>query len=445
MFGIGPSEALSQPYTYGEVSGSEIYRVNLRTGSVDTIIHSVERFDDFFADPQGTRMFVGYKSGEYCAYDAEHPDTPMKTFSVDRGWMGNVLQGPGDLLYISRSYGLDVSEQGRSGILIVDRTTLAVIDSTEDLVALIDPADGHLTLFFSKDKEHLYSFVKNDKRGLFFNVASTATNRWIGTKRCGTVGEFVYGPVYDDGRSGYAVISYESAAGFINQKYVVCDVDEGSTRRPISFPYKSRVYLSGDGRRLIIERVQKDESRPRAEYATGTIYIFDSESSEMLRRVSLPPGGAILIFENYPNELFYYTLENGVPQSIIVSLDSIASTNHLLEYLISSKHESETNGWLGDRNFVKELDNHLQNAQKHLAKHDSVNARKEVEEFQEKVNKEYQKTLDDHKGGKHRDRRFVTEEGWKLLYFNAQYIIDRLPEKLKHGRGDHEKDKKPKE
>ncbi|MBF8296141.1 MAG: Alpha beta-propellor repeat-containing integrin, partial [Bacteroidetes bacterium] len=98
-----------------------------------------------------------------------------------------------------------------------------------------------------------------------------------------------------------------------------------------------------------------------------------------------------------------------------------------MDTLISVKHRSFNLGWLADANFVKELDNGLDNAQKHLAKGDSVNAYKEVEKFQEKVNKEYEKTGDNQKKGKPRDKRFVTVEGWKFLYYNAQYIMDRLP------------------
>lgn len=98
-----------------------------------------------------------------------------------------------------------------------------------------------------------------------------------------------------------------------------------------------------------------------------------------------------------------------------------------MDTLISVKHRSFDLGWLADANFVKELDNGLDNAKKHLAKGDSVNAYKEVEKFQENVNKEYEKTVDNQKKGKPRDKRFVTVESWKFLYYNAQYIMDRLP------------------
>jgi hypothetical protein len=80
-------------------------------------------------------------------------------------------------------------------------------------------------------------------------------------------------------------------------------------------------------------------------------------------------------------------------------------------------------GWLGDANFIKELTNHLADAKKHLAKGDSVNCGKEVAKFQDKVQKEYKKKT------KSKDKRFVKDEGYKFLYYNAQYIIDRLPGK----------------
>jgi len=103
----------------------------------------------------------------------------------------------------------------------------------------------------------------------------------------------------------------------------------------------------------------------------------------------------------------------------------------LLDTIISYKHQVFVLGWLGDKNFVNELDNHLENAQKHLVKGDSVNCRKEVEKVQEKVQKEYAKTVDNEKKNKPRDKRFVTVEAWKFLSHHAGYILERLPRERK--------------
>ena len=102
-----------------------------------------------------------------------------------------------------------------------------------------------------------------------------------------------------------------------------------------------------------------------------------------------------------------------------------------IDDLISLKHEAYAKGWIGDEHFVKELDNGLENAKKHLARGDSVNCAKELEKFQDKVKKEYDKTVEDRKRNKPRDKRFVTEEGFASLTKGAQSIIDRLPRKKK--------------
>jgi hypothetical protein len=99
----------------------------------------------------------------------------------------------------------------------------------------------------------------------------------------------------------------------------------------------------------------------------------------------------------------------------------------LVDSLESYVHQVSDLGWLADANFVNELDNDLENAREHLAKGDSVNAYEEVQKFQEKIQKEYDKTQENEKKNKPRDKRFVTTEGYKFLYYNAQYILDRLP------------------
>jgi hypothetical protein len=102
-----------------------------------------------------------------------------------------------------------------------------------------------------------------------------------------------------------------------------------------------------------------------------------------------------------------------------------------IEDLIALKHEAQAKGWIADDNFIKELDNGLENAQKHLARGDSVNCAKELQKFQDKVNQVYEKTLEDQQKGKRRDKRFVTLDGYTLLNDSVQSIIDRLPTKKK--------------
>jgi len=92
---------------------------------------------------------------------------------------------------------------------------------------------------------------------------------------------------------------------------------------------------------------------------------------------------------------------------------------------------------LGDKGFHKELSNILDSYEKHLSRRDTLKAVKELEKFQNKIAKEYKE------GTKSHDKRFVTADALQILSYDVQYLIDRLPEKSKHGR-DNDKDKKPK-
>jgi hypothetical protein len=77
--------------------------------------------------------------------------------------------------------------------------------------------------------------------------------------------------------------------------------------------------------------------------------------------------------------------------------------------------------WLGDLTLSNELKNILTTAKTNLQNGDSLTCRVQIKEFQDLVDNVYKDSLNT-------DPRFVTIEGWKFLYWNAQYILDRLPE-----------------
>ncbi len=76
--------------------------------------------------------------------------------------------------------------------------------------------------------------------------------------------------------------------------------------------------------------------------------------------------------------------------------------------------------WLGDITFSNELKNILTTAKTNLQNKDSLACRVQLKSFQDLVDNVYKDSLNT-------DARFITIEGWKFLYWNAQYILDRLP------------------
>ena len=104
-----------------------------------------------------------------------------------------------------------------------------------------------------------------------------------------------------------------------------------------------------------------------------------------------------------------------------VQPDSAASLIDLLDNLTNYVDSVSSYNWLGDLTFSNELKTILTTAKTNLQNGDSLACRVQVKAFQDLVDNVYKDSLNT-------DPRFVTIEGWKFLYWNAQYILDRLPE-----------------
>jgi len=122
-----------------------------------------------------------------------------------------------------------------------------------------------------------------------------------------------------------------------------------------------------------------------------------------------------------------------------------------LDTLISYKHQAVTLGWLKskrdgdcdddekpDDGIVGNLDKRLEKAKKELIKGDSVKARKELEKFVKKVER-LRKRSEEAENKNKSDQVDMTSEAYALLKYNAEYLIDRLPDR-KPKKGSKEKD-----
>jgi hypothetical protein len=114
--------------------------------------------------------------------------------------------------------------------------------------------------------------------------------------------------------------------------------------------------------------------------------------------------------------LVNHKLETFIP----IKPDSNQTIQLLIENLISIIDNCFNYTWLGDLQFKDDLQSIIQSAQSNLQAGDSVACAVQVKTFQDLVDNVYKDSLN-------ADPRFVTIEGWKFLYWNAQYILDRLP------------------
>ena len=175
----------------------------------------------------------------------------------------------------------------------------------------------------------------------------------------------------------------------------------------------------GQPERAKFALVNEQDDNFRKNYITRPKYVWEGFRSQkflepafikFLNVLELQPG----------SETYYYRKSfNNVYRPI--KFDSSSSDIQNINYLIDLDDTVYTYNWLGDLAFSNELKNILTTAKTNLQNGDSLACRVQVKAFQDSVDNVYKDSLNT-------DPRFVTIEGWKFLYWNAQYILDRLPE-----------------
>ncbi|MFZ2863460.1 MAG: hypothetical protein WA440_01830 [Ignavibacteriaceae bacterium] len=192
--------------------------------------------------------------------------------------------------------------------------------------------------------------------------------------------------------------SFQSDSSDVNRYYILNEfLSKYSENIDLSDILRERIYTEQAGSlRLRIAKILLYGPGGISNYNFVKNYIND-ESDEMIKDAI-----AFEVEENLPR-LFYED------STLVVILDSLISVTNQVHII----------NWLGDLNFSNELKNILTTAKTNLQNGDSLACRVQVKAFQDLVDNVYKDSLNT-------DPRFVTIEGWKFLYWNAQYILDRL-------------------
>jgi len=193
--------------------------------------------------------------------------------------------------------------------------------------------------------------------------------------------------------------SFQSDSSDVNRFYILNEyLSKYSGYIDLSSILKERIYNEPAGSlRLRMAKILLYGPGGISNYNFVKNYIND-ESDEIIKDAITSE-----VEENVPR-LFY---EDSTLAVIIDSLISVTNQVHIIN-------------WLGDLTFSNELKNILTTAKTNLQNGDSLACRVQVKVFQDLVDNVYKDSLNS-------DSRFVTIEGWKFLYWNAQYILDRLP------------------
>jgi hypothetical protein len=98
-----------------------------------------------------------------------------------------------------------------------------------------------------------------------------------------------------------------------------------------------------------------------------------------------------------------------------------------LDTLVSYTQQAYDLQWLSDSHFLSRINRDLTQAKRTLDRGDSARCASEIISFQQTIQTEYTSTTQ--QKGKHIP--YVSNEAYYLLYYNAQYLVDRLPRSTK--------------
>jgi len=115
------------------------------------------------------------------------------------------------------------------------------------------------------------------------------------------------------------------------------------------------------------------------------------------------------------------TLINSELNRFISYPPKTVSTLTMLDTLTSYTKQCYGYEWLKDEAYKAELLNKITNAKTKLNTGDSLGCRTEVASFQSSVNQVHQDSVGSYP-------KYVSNEGYKFLYYYAKYILERLPE-----------------
>ncbi len=226
---------------------------------------------------------------------------------------------------------------------IYDASIFKLVDSLPVLPAWITSISS-----VSDDGDYLYMENRNNQKAQAIGKYSLLAKQLIINKKLSDI--YVPGGYkdVDDSKKGKFLLQFlYPSMNLADKKFAVYDIDRDTTYAIIPFPPVANGSISSDGKYVIIEEtpVNPDhETESDRYYHPGRIDIFDGKSGKLIQKLQLPPDGKVLVFDNYPNMLYYY-LPNE-QRSINIDLSKLAPPTGCAVKLINSVDNTLTTGSL---------------------------------------------------------------------------------------------------
>lgn len=225
--------------------------------------------------------------------------------------------------YVVWSVYFDLGSWGKDYLRvgIYDASTFALKDTFH-----IDESWLAQTSTVSEDGSKLYVELWDYQDEKEIGIFSLDERRIIKRKKIAEVGFPAKYKKLRDNKCGKFIIScLYPGDKLTDRKISIYDIESDSIISVISFPYISDCRFSGKYQYVILEEIEYKtvDQYSTKEIRLGKIWIYESATGKFVQKLNLPQDGKILVFDSYPNMLYYYLPKEG--RSINIDLSKLSS------------------------------------------------------------------------------------------------------------------------
>jgi len=336
------SQSFSQSYYYaGGKDTTKFWRVNLKNGSMEVFYsNAINPLGSVSWDPAQKWIFVrsdnSYKKlgdDEYCesitAINASnyltvhtfpdqfpHPSgTTPNTFYTGaingrEAYDGIIYNSVKNVFYVTWNLPSPDSLVNWDELSPYQRTVICDASTFSVLDTLAVPPDWITSSSsVSDDGNYLYMEKWSPQKPLAIGKYSLISQQLQITRDLSSIVAPGTEKMLHDSKKGKYLLFYAyPQLQITNVKYALYNIDL-DTSVVIPFPLLSHGSISSDGKYVIIEEtpLRPDYKSASDEYFhPGRISIFSGVSGRLLQHLQLPANGKLLVFDNYPDSIFYY-------------------------------------------------------------------------------------------------------------------------------------------
>jgi len=344
------SKIAGQPYIYlnqnviDTVEGRlayDIQKLDLNTNATSLFLSYAGLVDIMNLDPSQTWLIVGnYMSPNFIINCSD---------TTNKFYLPGDITGVGAFLYSENSDIVFIV----SALWNSEKAAISVIDiSTQERIHFeyipYRPEKYNVLneeVFFSHNKDHIYFFQKDslsgDSKVMKFSTSSYEI------EEMGNLSDLGYpnadGYILHKGRDGKGIIK----SFFRNETHDtycrIVDFDSDSSSIFINSQGYYNPHLLGQGEYLVLEEIISDITKSRS-YSSGKLEFYNTNTGTLVKTIQLESKGKVYVFDNYPDNLYYYYPSTNQSINIHVSQleqESISTYSVFATHSIWLKQNSE--------------------------------------------------------------------------------------------------------